>query len=54
MSEAEALQCWLADGGDLDVAALYGLEIIVGEDALDRFSQENPWEEATYGPSERA
>jgi hypothetical protein len=30
-SEAEALQRWLADGGDLDFAFLYGLEIVVGD-----------------------
>ena len=50
-SEAEALQRWLAAGGDLDVASLYGLEIIVGDDALDRFSQEQPREEANHGQS---
>jgi hypothetical protein len=30
-SEAEALQRWLADGGNLDLAFLYGLEIVVGD-----------------------
>jgi fatty acid desaturase len=31
-SEAEALRRWLADGGDLDSAFLYGLHIIVDEE----------------------
>jgi len=39
-SEAEALQRWLADGGDLDAASLHGLAIIVGDDSLDRFFTE--------------
>ena len=34
-SEAEALRLWLTDGGDLSLAFLYGLEIVVGDDALD-------------------
>ena len=50
-SEAETLQRWLAAGGDLDAASLYGLEIIVGDDVLDRFSQEQPKEEANHGKS---
>ena len=52
-SEAEALQNWLAAGGDLDVASRYGLEIIVGDGALDRFSKELSGEEANPGSSER-
>ena len=35
-SEAEALRLWLADGGDLSDASLYGLEIIVGDDMIDQ------------------
>lgn len=41
-SEAEALHRWLTDGGDLDCAALYGLEIIVGDETRDQFSAEKP------------
>ncbi|HEU5379036.1 MAG TPA: hypothetical protein VFV38_26735 [Ktedonobacteraceae bacterium] len=50
-SEAEALQRWLAAGGDLDVASRYGLEIIAGDETLDRFSNEPSGEEATHGQS---
>jgi hypothetical protein len=45
LSEAEALQHWLAAGGGLDVAFRYGLEIIAGDDALTRYSQESYGEE---------
>lgn len=38
-SEAEALRRWLAAGGELDVVSRYGLEIIAGDDALDRCSK---------------
>jgi len=47
-SEAEALRRWLAAGGELDVASLYGLEIIVGDDALNRFSKGQSEEEANH------
>ncbi len=50
-SEAEALQRWLAAGGELDVASLYGLEIIADDDTLDRFSKEPSGEEANPGQS---
>jgi len=50
-SEAEALQRWLAAGGDLDVASRYGLEIIAGDETLDRFSNKPSGEEATHGQS---
>jgi len=40
-SEAEALRRWLAAGGDLDCAFLYGLEIIVGDDTIDQLSALN-------------
>ena len=40
-SEAEALRRWLAAGGGLDCAFLYGLEIIVGNDAIDQLSALN-------------
>jgi len=53
-SEAEALQRWLAAGGELDVASLYGLEIIAGDETLDRFSNEPFGEEANHSSSERA
>lgn len=41
VSEAEALRLWLAAGGDLDLAFLYGLEIIVGDNAIDQLSSPN-------------
>jgi hypothetical protein len=52
--EAEALRRWLADGGDLNIASLYGLEIIVGDDALDWFSKEKPGEEINHAQSATA
>ena len=41
VSEAEALRRWLAAGGGLDCAFLYGLEIIVGDDTIDQLSALN-------------
>ncbi len=35
-SEAEALRLWLADGGDLADASLYGLEIVVDDDSINQ------------------
>jgi hypothetical protein len=43
-SEAEALHRWLADGGDLDCAFLYGLEIIVGDETSGQFDAGKPRE----------
>ncbi|GHO65417.1 hypothetical protein KSC_043090 [Ktedonobacter sp. SOSP1-52] len=54
LSEAEALQRWLAAGGELDIASRYDLEIIAGDGALDPFSIEPSGEEANHGSSERA
>jgi hypothetical protein len=33
-SEAEALRRWLAAGGNLDLAFLYGLEMVIEDDTI--------------------
>jgi hypothetical protein len=41
-SETEALYRWLAAGGDLADAALYGLEIVVDDETIDQRMGSSP------------